>query len=261
MRFYIFGIVIQINKKPFRFLLKRQHSSGWFKADYELFCQKMGENNEWPITDNNPCLNDKYDNAGNNHSVYFLQDLYVAQKVFERKPVKHVDVGSRIDGFVSNVASFREIEVIDIRRMDSTIENVSFKQADMMNGDHVPSDYCDSISSLHAIEHFGLGRYGDPIDPDGHLKGFRNITKMLRGGGIFYFSVPMGSQRIEFNAHRVFGMQYLMELVSTDYKILSFAYIEDKGILHRDAPLTEMNIKNSFGCKYGCAIFELLKKS
>jgi hypothetical protein len=28
---------------------------------------------------------------------------------------------------------------------------------------------CDSISSLHAIEHFGLGRYGDTIDVNGHL--------------------------------------------------------------------------------------------
>lgn len=65
-------------------------------------------------------------------------------------------------------------------------------------------NYCDSISSLHAIEHFGLGRYGDPIDYFGYLKALQNIAKIVKTGGTFYFSVPIGPQRIEFNAHRVF---------------------------------------------------------
>ena len=103
-----------------------------------------------------------------------------------------------------------------------------------MDEENVPTNYCDSISCLHALEHFGLGRYGDKIDPDGHLKGFRNITKMLKTNGVFYFSVPMGRQRIEFNAHRVFGMSYLLNWVSVDYDIISFSYIENKGVLHRD---------------------------
>ena len=38
-------------------------------------------------------------------------------------------------------------------------------------------EVCDSISCLHALEHFGLGRYNDPLDPNGHLKGFNNISK------------------------------------------------------------------------------------
>jgi hypothetical protein len=40
-----------------------------------------------------------------------------------------------------------------------------------------PDGYCDSLSCLHALEHFGLGRYGDPIDPRGHEKG---ITRWRR---------------------------------------------------------------------------------
>ena len=73
------------------------------------------------------------------------------------------------------------------------------------------SDSCDSISSLHALEHFGLGRYGDKIDPYGYMKGITNITKVLKSKGIFYFSVPMGKQRIEFNAHRIFNLRYLLK--------------------------------------------------
>ncbi|MBV5330073.1 MAG: DUF268 domain-containing protein, partial [Chlorobium sp.] len=49
--------------------------------------------------------------------------------------------------------------------------------------------YCDSLSCLHALEHFGLGRYGDPIDPHGYADGLRNMVKILRQGGLFYLSV------------------------------------------------------------------------
>ena len=251
---------IIISKHPFKLVLCPRKTEEWFHNDYKSFISKAKDNEEWPISDNYPCLDDKNDSAGNSNSTYFQQDLYVAQKIYERNPVKHVDIGSRIDGFVANLASFREIEVIDIRKMESSIKNIVFRQADMMRGDNVPEDYCDSISSLHAIEHFGLGRYGDPIDPEGHVKGFRNITKMLKRGGTFYFSVPLGKQRIEFNAHRVFGMPYLMRLVQKDYDIVSFAYIEDKGLLHVNVALDEKSIRDSFNCNYGCAIFELRKK-
>lgn len=88
-------------------------------------------------------------------------------------------------------------------------------------------NYCDSISSLHVIEHFGIGRYGDPIDYFGYLKAINNITKILKSGGIFYFSVPIGPQRIEFNAHRVFSVAYLINILSQNFEIRSFSYVND----------------------------------
>lgn len=249
----------QLRKNPFGFSVKYHRDATWYRHDYKEFCKKSG-GGEFPIKDSLPCLYDKDDNAGNTYSHYFLQDLYVAQKIYEHRPEKHVDVGSRVDGFVAHVATFREIELLDIRKMESTIPHVFFSQLDLMNEQDVPENYCDSISSLHALEHFGLGRYGDPIDPEGHLKGFRSISKMLKTNGIFYFSVPIGVQRIEFNAHRIFGMPYLLKLVSANYDIESFAYIEDKGVLHRQVELTEVAINTSFGCNCGCAIFELRKR-
>lgn len=246
---------------PFRFVIGfRMHNwPSWFKNDYRKF-KSMMKDSEFPIADSYPILSERSESAGATKSSYFVQDLYVAQKIFENNPQKHVDIGSRIDGFVAHVASFRKIELLDIRKMESKIKNVSFKQADLMDSGNLPIDYCDSISSLHALEHFGLGRYGDPIDPEGHIKGFNNITKILKSSGIFYFSVPMGRQRIEFNAHRVFGMPYLLKLVRKDYDIMSFAYIDDESDLHTDVDLTDENINKTFGCEYGCAIFELKKK-
>jgi hypothetical protein len=121
------------------------------------------------------------------------------------------------------------------------------------------SDYCDSVSCLHALEHFGLGRYGDKIDYNGHLVGWNNIHKMLKKGGKFYFSVPIGKQKIEFDAHRVFAIQYLLGLINDKYIIDSFSYVNDDGDLVTNAELNEASIEKNFSCHYGCGIFELTK--
>ena len=59
-------------------------------------------------------LQDYSDNAGQNKGHYFHQDLLVAKMIYDTKPRRHIDIGSRLDGFVAHVASFREIEVFDI---------------------------------------------------------------------------------------------------------------------------------------------------
>lgn len=215
--------------------------------------------NEFPISQLYPCLDDRFASAGEFQKHYFLQDLYVANKIFINNPQKHVDVGSRIDGFVTHVASFREIEIFDIRKIGYNFPNILFTEADLMSDDFNIKDYCDSLSCLHVIEHFGLGRYGDPIEYDGHRKGFNNLYKILKHGGKFYFSTLIGKQRIEFDAHRVFSLSYLIKMIDTKFKIDSFAYINDADVLNTNIFLNEENISTNLNCNFGCAIFELTK--
>ena len=215
---------------------------------------------EFKWSGRHPILSDLHDNAGTLSGHYFHQDLLVARKIFLSKPVRHIDVGSRTDGFVAHVAVFREIEVLDIRPLESDVENVRFAQADLMNLPPDLIDSCDSISSLHAIEHFGLGRYGDPIDLNGHLKAIDNISRMLKTGGTFYFSVPIGELRIEFNAQRVFSVAYLLKVLDRDFELKEFSFVDDAGKLHYPVVLTEALIQSNCGCHYGCGIFELVKK-
>lgn len=159
----------------------------------------------------NPCFGDRYTESGTTRSEYFWQDLIVARNIFEAQPQKHVDVGSRIDGFVAHVASFREIEVFDIRPASTNIPGIVFRQINLMSEESIAAhtdsaeNYCDSLSCLHAIEHFGLGRYGDPIDPEGYLRGISNLARLLKPGGRCYLSTPIGRQRVEFNANWVFN--------------------------------------------------------
>ncbi|XOV90872.1 MAG: DUF268 domain-containing protein [Bacteroidota bacterium] len=234
-------------------------SIGWFIKDYFKF-QKSDKEKAFPFKIPYPVFSERFAESGRIGGHYFHQDLLVANKIFNAKPNKHVDVGSRTDGFVAHVASFREIEVVDIRKADVNIRNIKFIEADFMVPNPEWEEYTDSISSLHVIEHFGLGRYNDPIDPAGYLKGLDNIYSMLKKGGKFYFSTPIGPQRINFNAHRVFSMNYLKELLLGRYMLDSFSYIDDSGDLHENADVNSKEAGLNFNCTFGCGVFELTKK-
>jgi SAM-dependent methyltransferase len=189
-----------------------------------------------------PCLHDWYEEGGTTKNEYFWQDLLVARKIFAAKPEKHVDIGSRVDGFVAHVASFREIEVFDIRPITTTIPGVTFKQTDLMNPAGVVTDYCDSLSCLHALEHFGIGRYGDPIDPKGYESGIRNMARILCPGGIFYLSVPVGVERVEFNAQHVFNPKTIVDIAKNNQLLLrEFAlFSADSGLVETDVALKSL---------------------
>lgn len=215
---------------------------------------------EFPFGRFYPCLEDRRSDSGSARGHYFHQDLLVARRIFASVPLRHGDVGSRIDGFVAHVASFRPIDVLDIRPLSMVIPNINFLQVDLMApvSDDLLERF-DSLSCLHALEHFGLGRYGDPINCDGHLVGLHNMHRMLRPGGKFYLSVPIGPQRIEFNAHRVFSLPYLLQRLDRDYRIDRFSFVDDAGDLHDDVPMHRPSVERSFDCFYGCGILEMTK--
>jgi hypothetical protein len=213
----------------------------------------------FPLRGLRPCLADRHASAGLVSEHYFYQDWFVAQRVFARNPRRHVDVGSRIDGVVSSIAAFRDVEVFDIRPLALDVPAIRFRQVDLTR---LPPDlegYCDSVSSLHAIEHIGLGRYGDPVDYMGHLAGLDGIHRLLQPGGAFYLSVPIGEQRLEFNAHRVFALGPLVDLLARRYRVNSFSYVDDANRFHPEVGLAAGEVAANFGCDYGCGVFELTR--
>lgn len=243
-------------KKFFRFL---KHAPSMLGELRELKAQARESSHTFAFGKLNPYPHEKKQQSGTAKGHYFHQDLLVARRIFESRPEKHVDVGSRVDGFVAHVAAFRPIEVLDIRPMDSRVCNILFKQADLMSPPPEMAGYTDSLSCLHAIEHFGLGRYGDPIDFEGHLKGLNSLYIILKPGGTLYLSCPIGPQRIEFNAHRVFAVKYLLSLFEGKFNLRNFSYVDDRGDLHENVAMTADMLDANFGCQYGCGIFELVK--
>jgi hypothetical protein len=241
--------------RPFALLLRRLGFDPGVILSFKHYPLYKKQKKEWlksggKITHTYMLLSDYSDKAGSAKGHYFHQDLLVANFIFENNPPRHIDVGSRIDGFVAHVASFRKIEVIDIRPLaKSEHANIEFRQGDLMN----PTDVgmTESLSCLHAIEHFGLGRYGDPIDVNGHKKGIDNLIKLVKKGGRFYISFPIGQDdEVHFNAHRVFHPKSILSIpsVSKNMRLVRFDFIDDNGDLHLDASTDDAVGKTRFGC-------------
>ena len=204
-----------------------------------------------------PILYDYNDKAGKAMGQYFHQDLLVASFIHDKNPIRHIDIGSRVDGFVAHVAAFRKIEVLDIRPLNQIgHENIQFLQADLMDPDLVVTKQTDSLSCLHAIEHFGLGRYGDQIDPLGHLRGFKNMLSMVKVSGIFYISFPISKRNeVYFNAHRFFHPHDILswDVAPMEFKVIRFDYVDDIGNLHKNIDLRS----DLIDVRDGCGIYSL----
>ena len=82
---------------------------------------------------------------------------------------------------------------------------------------------------------------------------------MLKRDGILYLSVPIGTQRIEFNAQRVFSVSYILEITKPYFELIDFSYVDDKGEFLTDITFNRTNIEKNFFCEFGCGIFEFKK--
>jgi SAM-dependent methyltransferase len=208
-----------------------------------------------------PCLHDWHEEGGATKLEYFWQDLLVARKIFAAKPERHVDVGSRVDGFVAHVASFREIEVFDVRPISTEIPGVTFRQADLMRPAAGMHECCDSLSCLHALEHFGLGRYGDPVDPTGFERGFASMAALLKTDGVFYLSVPVGVARVEFNGQRVLEPQAIIRLArDNSLQPRELALIRQGGRIEK-IELDDAQLSDLARQRYALGLFTFVKRA
>jgi len=232
--------------------LRKSQGARKYLSDMRRFTEAGGV-----VTHFYPILDEYKEQAGTATGHYFHQDLLVASLIHDAKPKRHIDVGSRVDGFVAHVAAFRNIEVLDFRPLLSCgHKQIKFMQADLMSLDSQLYEITDSLSCLHAIEHFGLGRYGDPVNPDGHLEGFINLHKMLKPDGKLYISFPIGENSVYFNAHRVFEPREILKWSKGLFKLERFDYVDDRGDLHQN-----QSLENVPSLTYGCGIYTMKKEA
>lgn len=181
-------------------------------ADARLY-KKLNKRRNFDIQEKYmwPVIKDKYADAcimGN----YFWQDLWAAKKVLKSHVREHYDIGSRVDGFIAHLlAADIKVNIIDIRPFPEKVENLYTVVDDATSLHQVLDESIESMSALCSLEHFGLGRYGDPIDPEACFKCFDNMQRKLKKGGRLYISLPIGRERVEFNAHRVFYPSTVIE--------------------------------------------------
>ncbi len=224
-----------------------------FLRGYAAYSQNKDAN--FPIRLHNlyPILGEATAASGTASGHYFHQDLWAAREIFKRNPARHVDIGSRVDGFIAHLLSFREVEYVDIRPLRSTIPGLRFIRDDATTLEQFATGSLESISSLHAAEHFGLGRYGDPIDPGAWLEFCHSLARVLRPDGNLYFSVPCGREALYFNAHRVFDPHTILEAFDS-LRLMQFAAVGDDNNFHED-----MNLEDLATQRCGCGLFRFRK--
>lgn len=200
-----------------------------------------------------PVLTDFKQAAGAVDRHYFFQDWYVARQIYERSPQRHVDIGSRVDGFISSLLVFRSVEFIDIRPLPIELPGLHFIQDDATELRTIADGSIESLSCLHAAEHFGLGRYGDPVRPAAPWEFTRALARVLAPGGVLYFSVPTGREALYFNAHRVFAPSTVTAMFE-GLTLTKTAGVLDDGEFHDPCPLERLADQ-----AYGCGIYEFRK--
>jgi SAM-dependent methyltransferase len=182
---------------------------------------------------------------------YFFQGAWLARELAAARPARHVDVGSSVL-MVSTVSALVPTVFVDYRPLE-----VELPGLECIAGDVCRLPFADgsvaSLSCLHVIEHVGLGRYGDPLDPEGSAKAARELARVLAPGGCLYLSAPVGRARVCFNAHRVFDPRALPELFA-GLRVASFGFVDDAGDFHRDREPAA-----AVANEYGCGMYVLVK--
>lgn len=181
---------------------------------------------------------------------YFYQDTWAFERIVNNKTTRHVDIGSH-HTFVALLSKVVEMTMVDIRPFSLPLQTIHFIEGSITN---LPfeDNSIDSLSSLCVIEHVGLGRYGDPIDPEGSNKAFNEINRVLKQGAIIYISLPVSSKIIvRFNAGIIFNNWELLKILENDY------IIKDKKYIYKSRLIEEFIPDDNFGTTI---LLELQKK-
>ena len=91
----------------------------------------------------------------------------------------------------------------------------------------------DVVFSISSFEHYGLGRYGDPIGPNDDIAAMQQVKDVLNDDGLLYLSVPIGVDKVYFNVLRVYGETRFPRLIDGFIVLDSFG-VDDNSFKRTD---------------------------
>jgi SAM-dependent methyltransferase len=186
-------------------LLMRPHTlmrlPAYFVQLYRYRCSEAEQTGRRTPLRVYPCLRDAQPSQPTK-GYYFYQDCWAARQVFREEPDYFVDVGSTVL-FVGILSQFRPGISVDLRPIEANLDGLDARGGSVFE---LPFDdgTVPCLTTLCVLEHVGLGRYGDQLNPLGTLEAVEEIKRVIAPGGIVVYSVPVGREMTEFNAGRRF---------------------------------------------------------
>jgi len=220
-----------------------------FLQDYYKY-KKFDDSEKINIRNLFPIVNEKSEfQPFDSH--YFYQDIWAIKRIQEYSPMKHVDVGSSIN-FIGILTVITHVLYVDIRKLDVKLKNYEFQKGNILE---MPfnNNSIESLSCLHVAEHIGLGRYGDKLDPHGTLKACKELQRILKPGGNLFFSLPVGKDRVCFNAHRIHRASQIVEYFDV-LKLVSLNGVDDNRRYYENVDIDFFDNN-----KYACGFFHFIK--
>lgn len=220
-----------------------------YLRDFVVY-RNLSKNEKVKINDTFPCLLDRTQTTPFN-SHYFYQGAWLARKISKSTPSLHVDVGSSVM-MISMLSAMTKTIFVDYRPLHMDIPEIISIGASITN---LPFDNncLESLSCQHVIEHIGLGRYGDAIDPEGTVRSAQELERILKVGGRLYLSLPIGRERVCFNAHRVLSPESVPSLFPK-MKLIDFACVNDNGRFFDNSDMGSVRDDD-----YACGMYVLEK--
>jgi hypothetical protein len=198
------------------------------------------------LKDAYPCLIDKIKTTPYDQH-YTYHPAWAARKLQQIAPKEHVDISS-ILSFSTIVSAFVPVRFYDYRPAEIELSSFSSGAQDLKKLSFEDNSI-ESLSCMHTIEHIGLGRYGDELDPQGDLKSIKELKRVLKDDGHLLFVTPVGRPKIEFNGQRIYSYEQILDYFSP-FSLQEFSLVPDAGGLIENADPSLVKSQ-----QYGCGCF------
>ncbi len=211
---------------------------------------KMADAEPLRLANAYPQLHDRTGTTGVD-AHYFYVNGWAMRRILAQQPAQHVDIGSQTM-FVNLLSAVLPVTFVDYRPLEQSLAGLTNQSGDILA---LPFDEgsLHSLSCLHVAEHIGLGRYGDPLNPNGTRQACAELQRVLAPGGNLYFALPIGIQRVYFNAHRTHAPETILQYFDK-LKLMEFSGVHDDG-RYVEGPTLEAFATS----KYACGMFWLQK--
>tara|TARA_R110000824_G_scaffold1178_4_gene6342 strand:+ start:975 stop:1703 length:729 start_codon:yes stop_codon:yes gene_type:complete len=148
-------------------------------------------------------------------------------EALEKYPIRDKDIclmGSTHPWYEAMVIAHgaKSCSVIEYSKRETFHEKIVYLQPD-----EVGEKTFDASLSISSYEHDGLGRYGDPLNPNGDIEAMAKTKTLIKKDGLLYLAVPIGRDKVVFNVHRVYGRHRIDQLLEGWETVEQFGFFEN----------------------------------